>query len=152
MNRFADGRIFIGVAQLILISGYFAHSANTQPTAVAKEPSAERPTSSREYVAWLEARSMLNQSERLSRKLSGKGAQWQHEFAEPQPRAAIQQASVWMLSYPGSVITRSGETIIASWGDPELWDALNEIGIDLLHTGPVNRAGGIKDREYTPTV
>src|SRR6478752_435141 len=140
MNQFAFGRIPIGLAQLILIiCSYFAHFANA---AVADEPSAERSTSSREYAEWLEARSMLSQSERLSRKLSGKGAQWQHEFAEPRPRAAIQQASVWLLSYPGSVITRSGETIIASWGDPELWDALNEIGIDLLHTGPVNRAGG----------
>ncbi len=71
---------------------------------------------------------------------------------EPQPCAAIQQASVWLLAYPGSVITRRGETVIASWGDRQLWDALNEIGIDLLHTGPVNRAGGIKEREYTPTV
>src|SRR4051812_15252200 len=105
-----------------------------------------------EYIDWLEHRSMLKQSEEMARSLSGKGAQWKHEFAEPQPRAAIRQASVWLLSYPGSVITRPGESVIATWADTKLWDALSEIGINLLHTGPVNLAGGIVDREYTPTV
>jgi trehalose synthase len=152
MNRFANGRTSIGLAELILVFCCYARSAGAQPTAVPVGLSAERSRNSTEYVHWLEARSMLRQSERLSGALSGKGAQWQHEFAEPQPRAAIQQASVWLLAYPGSVITRPGESVIASWGDRQLWDALNEIGVDLLHTGPVNRAGGIKDREYTPTV
>src|SRR6478672_8510976 len=37
-------------------------------------------------------------------------------------------------------------------GDDDLWTALTEIGIELLYTGPVNRSGGIKNREYTPTI
>ena len=152
MIRTANGRTAIGIAELILIFSYVASTTNAQPTSVSKEVSAERAGNTTEYVDWLEARSMLKQSQQLSSKLSGKGAQWQHEFAEPQPRAAIRQASVWLLAYPGSVITRPGETVIASWGDRQLWEALNEIGIDLLHTGPVSCAGGIKDREYTPTV
>jgi trehalose synthase len=152
MKRFSSNQTSLGLAELILMLGYLAASASAQLTAVPEQPSAKRSTNSKEYVEWLEARSMLSQSEQLSHVLSGKGAQWQHEFAEPQPRAAIQRASVWLLAYPGSVITGPGETVIASWGDRQLWDALNEIGIDLLHTGPVNRAGGIKDREYTPTV
>jgi trehalose synthase len=152
MKRSAYGQTFIGFAELILFFGYLSNSATAQPAVASQQQAVERTGNQTEYVDWLEARSMLSQSARLSRGLSGKGAQWQHEFAEPQPRAAIQKASVWLLAYPGSVITRPEETIIASWGDRQLWDALSEIGIDLLHTGPVNRAGGIKDREYTPTV
>src|SRR5262245_44022145 len=151
MNRFLYGWAPIALVELILILGYLASHANAQTTAVAEKLSAERTSSTMEDVEWLEARSMLSQSGKLSQELSGKSAQWQHEFAEPQPRGAIQRASVWLLAYPDSVITRPGETVIASWGDRQLWDALNEIGIDLLHTGPVFRAGGIKDREYTPT-
>src|SRR4051794_2635621 len=152
MKRFTNDRTSIGLSALILILGYSVSSANAQPTTLPAKTSAEPVKGAKEYIDWLEARSMLSQSEQLSRTLSGKGAQWQHEFAEPQPRAAIKQASVWLLAYPGSVITRPGESVIASWGDRQLWEALNEIGIDLLHTGPVQRAGGLEGREYTPTV
>jgi len=59
---------------------------------------------------------------------------------------------VWVLAYPGSVITRADESVIATWGDPDLWRAFRAIGIDLLHTGPVKLSGGIVRREYTPTI
>jgi trehalose synthase len=94
---------------------------------------------------------MLNQSQQLARQLSQTKPQLR-PYAKPQPREALRQASVWLLDYPGSVITKPGETVLATWGDPKLWDAFTEIGISLLHTGPVNRAGGIVERDYTPTV
>jgi trehalose synthase len=105
-----------------------------------------------EYIDWLERRSMLDQSRRLMPQVSGNGMQWRHEYAAPQPRAVVQKASVWVLGYPGSVITRPGKSVIDTWGDPALWQALADIGIDLLHTGPVKRAGGIVRKEYTPTI
>src|SRR5262249_8037082 len=75
-----------------------------------------------------------------------------HVYGRPQPRDAVRRASVWLLDYPGSVVTRPGQSVLATWGDPRLWDALREIGIDLLHTGPVNRAGGVEAGRYTPTI
>jgi len=42
--------------------------------------------------------------------------------------------------------------VIATWADPTLWDALRDLGVDLLHTGPVQRAGGVKETAYTPTL
>src|SRR4051812_48354836 len=119
MTRFLNRWARIGLVELILVLGYLANYSDAQPTAVAEQPTAGRTSSPIEYVRWLEARSMLSQSGKLSRELSGKSAQWHHEFAEPQPRAAIQHASVWLLSYPASVITRPGETVIATWGDDE---------------------------------
>src|SRR5262249_52099103 len=59
---------------------------------------------------------------------------------------------VWVLDYPGSVITRPGKSVVATWADPQLWDTFRTIGIDLLHTGPINRAGGVEGRRYTPTL
>ena len=88
----------------------------------------------------------------VARAVAGSAVQWRRPYAEPQPREAVAAASVWVLGYPGSVITRPGESVIATWADPELWDAFEEIGIDLLHTGPVKRSGGIRGREYTPTI
>src|SRR5215216_1700009 len=100
MKRFPNGRTCFGLAKVILFISYLTSSATAQPIAAEEEPSAKQSEKQREYIDWLEARSMLSQSVQLSRVLSGKGAQWQHEFAEPKPRAAIKQASVWLLEYP----------------------------------------------------
>jgi hypothetical protein len=101
MKRSANGPTFIAFAELILIFGCLSNSANAQQAVASQQQGAERSRNQTDYVNWLEARSMLSQSAQLSRALSGKGAQWQHEFAEPQPRAAIREASVWLLAYPG---------------------------------------------------
>ena len=113
---------------------------------------AQRPWVAPEYVDWLVRRSMLEQSRRQMPQVSGHGMPWRHEYASPQPRALVQKASVWVLGYPGSVVTRPGRSVIDTWGDPALWKAFDQIGIELLHTGPVKRAGGIVGRDYTPTV
>jgi maltose alpha-D-glucosyltransferase/alpha-amylase len=84
--------------------------------------------------------------------VSGQGMQWQRAYAEPQPRAVVQRASVWVLGYPGSVVTRPGQSVIGTWADPDLWKAFDDIGITLLHTGPVKRSGGIVRKAYTPTL
>jgi trehalose synthase len=115
-------------------------------------PEAQRPWVAPEYIDWLERQSMLAQSGPLMRQVSGHGMQWRHEYASPQPQAVVQKASVWILGYPGSVITRPGTSVLDTWGDPALWQAFDEIGIDLLHTGPVKRSGGIVRTEYTPTI
>ena len=103
-------------------------------------------------IRWLEERSMLRGADRAARGVSGSGVQWRHEYGKPRPRDAVRLASVWLLDYPGSVIPRPGESVLATWGSAELWSALRDLGIDLLHTGPVNRAGGVEGREYTPTI
>lgn len=105
-----------------------------------------------EYLSWLEERSMLAQAGEAARSVSGNAVQWKRPYAEPQPRAAVEAASAWVLGYPGSVITRPGESVIATWADPALWGAFREIGIDMLHTGPVKRSGGLRGREYTETI
>jgi maltose alpha-D-glucosyltransferase/alpha-amylase len=104
------------------------------------------------YVRWLEERSMLRQADRQARAVSGQGVQWRHPYGEPQPREAVRHASVWLLDWAGSVVTPRGQTVLATWADPDLWDLLHDLGIELLHTGPVERAGGIRGREYTPSL
>ena len=104
------------------------------------------------YIHWLVERSMLHQAELAARRYSGQGRMWQHPYATPQPRAASALASVWFTAYPPSQITRSGESVLESLGDPDLWRVFRDIGIAGMHTGPMKRAGGIRGREYTPTV
>lgn len=109
------------------------------------------PKADSAYLHWLEERSLLFQAREQAALISGQGIQWRHAYGEPQPREAVKLASVWLLDYPGSVITKPGKSVIATWGEPELWKSLEEIGIHLLHTGPVKRAGGIEGKKYTPS-
>jgi trehalose synthase len=113
---------------------------------------AQETVSEDSYLRWLVERSMLHQAEVMARRYSGHGQLWQHPYANPQPRAASALASVWFTAYPPAHITRPGESVLQSLGDQELWSIFREIGITGMHTGPMKRAGGIRGREYTPTV
>lgn len=112
------------------------------------EPTGTNPS----YVAWLRQESMLNDAKVIARQFSGQGSMFQNPFARPDPRAAIETASVWFTAYPISVIGRPGRSFLATLGDPELWGAFQRIGIQGLHTGPVKRAGGIRGWSPTPSV
>ena len=50
---------------------------------------------------------MLADANRLASQLSGQGSMWQNPFAHPDPRAAVDRASVWFTAYPLSFVTRS---------------------------------------------
>ncbi len=110
-----------------------------RPADAAGSSSAENA----EYVAWLVGESMLSDANRLALQLSGQGSMWQNPFAHPDPRAAVERASVWFTAYPLSFVTRRGESFLAALADVELWKAFNHIGIDAVHTGPVKEAGGV---------
>src|SRR5215207_1548817 len=107
---------------------------------------------SREYVEWLVEESMLNDANRLASQLSGQGSMWQNPFAHPDPRAALERASVWFTAYPLSFVTRQGETYLSALADRGLWEAFRRIGINALHTGPVKQAGGLNGRRMTPSI
>src|SRR2546421_12700143 len=63
------------------------------------------------YVRWLEERSMLYQARRQAARVSGNGVQWRHPYGTPQPRQAVQRASVWLLDYGGSGIPPPGPPV-----------------------------------------
>jgi trehalose synthase len=112
------------------------------------EPIGSNPS----YVAWLRQESMLNDANVIARQFVGRGIMFQNPFARPDPRAAIETASVWFTAYPISVIGKPGHSFLATLGDPQLWEAFQRIGIQGLHTGPVKRAGGIRGWSSTPSV
>ena len=104
------------------------------------------------YVAWLQQESMLGDANVIATQFSGRGSMFQNPFARPDPRAAIETASVWFTAYPISVLGRPGSSFLATLGDPALWEVFQRIGIQGLHTGPVKRAGGIRGWSPTPSV
>lgn len=95
---------------------------------------------------------MLNNARKLASTYSGQGRFWRQPYAEARPRAASALASVWFTAYPAAIITREGESVLKTLGDPEFWRALVSIGVQGVHTGPMKEAGGIRDGKKTPTV
>ena len=95
---------------------------------------------------------MLADANEISQQFSGQGSMWQNPYATPNPRSAVETASVWFTAYPLSLITRSNESFLKSMADEDMWKAFAEIGIEGIHTGPVKRAGGITGWELTPSV
>ncbi|MBX7450423.1 maltose alpha-D-glucosyltransferase [Mycolicibacterium sp. 3033] len=104
------------------------------------------------YVEWLRAQSMLADANEISAQFSGQGSMWQNPFATPNPRGAVDTASVWFTAYPLSLITRPDESFLRAMASEDMWQAFAEIGIEAIHTGPVKRAGGISGWQYTPSV
>jgi trehalose synthase len=105
-----------------------------------------------ETVEELVAASMLHQARRLAEGYGGQGRFWKRPYAETRPLAASAIAPVWVTTYPPSIITRPGESVLKTLGDPQLWQALSQIGIRAIHLGPTKRGGGIRDGRYTPTI
>ena len=110
------------------------------------------PIPDSDYIQWLVERSMLRNAKQYARKYSGQSRLWQRPYAEARPRVATSIASVWMSTYPASIITAPGASVIATLGDQSLWRALSSIGVQAMHTGPTKRAGGVNGRNYTPSI
>ena len=111
-------------------------------------PSGDNP----EYVAWLTEKSMLSDAISIATQFSGQGSMWQNPFAHPDPRAAIEKASVWFTAYPISMIAKPGASFLGSLGDPVLWQTFQQIGVEAIHTGPVKVSGGLSGWDSTPSV
>jgi trehalose synthase len=105
-----------------------------------------------QYVDWLLQESMLNDASAVAGQFSTAGGMLQNPFGNPDPERAIEKAPVWFTCYPASMITRAGESFLASLSDEALWTAFESLGITAVHTGPVKRAGGISGWDATPTV
>jgi trehalose synthase len=104
------------------------------------------------YVSWLLSQSMLSDANEIAQQFSGQGSMWQNPYADPNPRGAVETASVWFTAYPLSLITRPNESFLKAMADEDMWRAFAEIGIEAIHTGPVKRAGGISGWQQTPSV
>jgi len=107
---------------------------------------------SSESIEELVALSMLQQARKFAEAYGGQARLWQRPYAEARPRVASSIASVWMTAYPPSVIPLPGESVLKTLGDAQLWSALSAIGVRGIHTGPMKRAGGMKDGVYSPTI
>ena len=107
-------QLLICIAALVFtLSGCFK---STQIPPASKSS----PEQSQIYIEWLEKQSMLYNAGILSQSISGQGVQWRHPYARPQTEEIVTRASVWVLGYPGSMITRPHESVL-QYSKPETW-------------------------------
>ena len=115
-----------------------------------KAPGDARPTPER--IAALVEQSMLGQARRAAADYGGRHRMWRRPYARAEPRTATSVAPVWITTYPASVITAEGQSVLDALGDARLWQALSSIGIRAIHCGPTKLSGGLTDGVYTPTI
>jgi trehalose synthase len=104
------------------------------------------------YIQFLEQNSMLFQAAQEASLISGEGVQWRHTYGYPQPKEVVKTASTWLLYYPASLITPPNQSVLGTWALPLFWDTLQNVGIQALHTNPMERSGGIVGTTYTTTI
>ena len=129
--------------------GHRMNVAEAATSGLASQPATSENST---YVEWLVNQSMLHYAKDIARQLSGTGVMWQNPFARPDPRAAVDTASVWFTAYPISLINAPGTSFLNTLGDEALWRAFQDIGIEAVHTGPVKQAGGLRGWRGTHTV
>jgi trehalose synthase len=103
-------------------------------------------------IEWLQGQSMLQAARDRARLYAGQARMWLHPYAEARARDASAIASVWLTVYPASIIVEEGGSVLQALAHEQLWQALSELGIQGVHTGPLKRSGGIIQREFTPSV
>ena len=103
-------------------------------------------------IEWLQGQSMLQAARDRARLYAGQARMWLHPYAEARARDASAIASVWLTVYPASIIVEQGGSVLQALAHEQLWQALSELGIQGVHTGPLKRSGGITQREFTPSV
>lgn len=104
--------------------------------------------------------SMLFQSDELAHKYSGERQQWLRPYGMPEPalmctpqsEKVCQFASAWLTIYPRSMIVPSGSSVLGELDQNGLWEMLEQIGINVLHTGPMKLSGQLVDGKLEPSV
>ena len=104
------------------------------------------------YIQWLVDQSMLHAARERSRLYAGQARLWQRPYAQARPRDASAIGSVWFTAYPAAIITPEGGTVLEALGDDRLWSALSVLCVQVIHNGPMKRSGGLRGREFTPTI
>src|SRR5260370_14435729 len=121
-------RLWVCLAALLYTASAAFATGPPQPTeSPGGQPASADATA---YVQWLEERSMLHQAQVLAQRYSGSAVQWQHPYGEPQPRAALSRASVWVTPYPPSTIPASPRlSVLSPLADSRLWSSFHAIAI-----------------------
>ena len=112
-----------------------------------------KPTATNQkYVNWLEKQSMLYDAVKINAGFTGNKSEWQHEFSFPITEKILKKQPVMYTAYPDSTLTEKGQNFTQYYSSPEVWKIFKEIGINILHTCPVKKSGGIDGYKHTPTI
>ncbi len=97
-------------------------------------------------------KSMLYQaSEKLS-VMSGQRSLWANRFMQPAVNGILKDNSVWFDAYAEAIMKDKEESVLGFLARPKLWALFSELGISVIHTGPLKQAGGVDDKGLTPSI
>lgn len=105
-----------------------------------------------ELVDLYEPQSMLFQAREYTGLVDGDPMQWNGPYMDPEPEEFTAEAAEFLTIYPRSYIPESDTSVFQTLADEQLWEALDEIGITLMHPIAFEQAGQIVGRELSPSI
>jgi hypothetical protein len=121
-----------------------AHAQSVQPPDDQDDP--------RALIDFYVPKSMLQNARDVATGVTGRVVQWSGPYMRPQPNFFRQLAGELVSVYPRAVLPANGESVFATLGDEELWKAMQDIGITLMHPVAFEQAGQVTGREVGPSV
>lgn len=118
-----------------------------------RKSSGEMQSSERDQlVEYYLENSMLYQAENYATDVAGDEEQWNGPYMSPEPEAMTDAAGEFLTIYPRSYLPATGETVMSTLADENLWQALERIGITLMHPVAFEQAGQVVGRELSPSI
>jgi len=105
-----------------------------------------------DLVTFYQDRTMLGFAQMLTAGLVGSYNQWNGPYMEPEPDLMTDAAAEFLSIYPRAYLPAPDQSILGTLGDPGLWQALEEIGITLMHPVAFEQAGSIVKRAVQSSV
>jgi hypothetical protein len=94
----------------------------------------------------LEKSSMLYQAKKMAEESALKKHDW-YSSKRPNPRNALEKASVWIKITPELLITPANQSIISYLTRFELWEELQNLSVQGIDLGPTQQSGELRQGE-----
>jgi trehalose synthase len=123
------------------------------PQELILEEKHERHSEGRQGLAeYYREHAMLQQADDYTLELAGDEAQWNGPYMHPEAELMTDAAGEFLTIYPRSYLPASDQTVIGTLASEDLWKALKQIGITLMHPVAFEQAGVLNGRDLSPSV
>ncbi|MFO7597060.1 MAG: hypothetical protein R6W92_12055 [Desulfocurvibacter africanus] len=95
---------------------------------------------------------MLNQADSYVIELAGDAAQWNGPYMQPEADKFAEAAAEFLTIYPRAYLAADNQSVLSTLASDDLWQALEEIGITLMHPTAFQQAGQVVGLEIMPSI
>ena len=103
-------------------------------------------------IEQLKSQTMLGRSDAIASRFNSTMPQWQRPYMQPNGHALLKNGAIWFDAYLPSIVKPHHKTSIEMLSDKTLLQALQQLSVTAIHTGPINRAGSYHKGKFYPSI